>query len=117
MADSPVSPASAPPAAAPQVVHHPEMRRFTALVEGRESELAYRPPHAAADPGAEPRPVVDFVHTGVPRALEGRGIAAALVAAGLAWAREQGLAVRPVCSYVRVYMRRHPETADLLPRA
>jgi len=53
-------------------------------------------------------------HTGVPRALEGRGIAAALVAAALAHARSQGLRVRPVCSYVQVYMRRHPDTLDLL---
>ena len=53
-------------------------------------------------------------HTEVPPALEGRGIAAALVAAALAWARSEGLRVRPLCSYVAAYMRRHPETLDLL---
>jgi hypothetical protein len=55
-----------------------------------------------------------MTHTGVPQALEGRGIAAALVGAALAHARAQGLRIRPQCSYVQVYMRRHPETQDLL---
>ncbi len=53
-------------------------------------------------------------HTEVPPALEGRGLAAELVGAVLAWAREQGLKVRPSCSYVAAYMRRHPQTQDLL---
>jgi len=56
---------------------------------------------------------VVFHHTGVPRALEGRGLAAQLVAHGLAWARAQGLKVVPSCSYVDAFMRRHPEWQDL----
>jgi len=55
-------------------------------------------------------------HTEVPPALQGHGVAAELVAAALAWAREQGLPVRPTCSYVAAYMRRHPDTRDLLER-
>jgi uncharacterized protein len=53
-------------------------------------------------------------HTEVPAGLEGRGIAAALVAAALAHARREGWRVRPTCSYVARYMQRHPETLDLL---
>lgn len=53
-------------------------------------------------------------HTVVPAALQGRGIAALLVQAALDWARAEGLKVRPVCSYVATYMRRHPQTSDLL---
>lgn len=58
--------------------------------------------------------VMWMTHTEVPPPLEGRGIAAALVQAALDHARAQGWKVRPACSYVRVYMRRHPETQDLL---
>jgi len=47
-------------------------------------------------------------------ALQGQGVAADLVHAALAFARSQGLRVRPSCSYVAAYMRRHPETLDLL---
>ena len=40
--------------------------------------------------------------------------AAELVRAALAHTREQGLKVRPLCSYVQAYMRRHPEVQSLL---
>lgn len=53
-------------------------------------------------------------HTEVPWQLQGQGVADALVRAALAWAREQGLRVRPTCSYVAAWMRRHPESHDLL---
>lgn len=86
------------------VTHHEAACRFEAEVEGQRCVAAYR----------RDGNVMDLVHTGVPAALEGRGIAARLVAEALAYARAQGLRVRPSCSYVAVYMRRHPETADLL---
>ena len=53
-------------------------------------------------------------HTEVPPALQGQGLAGELVQAVLDWARAQGLRVRPTCSYVAAYMRRHPHTQDLL---
>lgn len=83
------------------VVHNEAAARFEATVDGLLCVAAYR-----RTPG-----MVDLHHTGVPRALEGRGIAAALVNAALTWAAAEGLAVRPSCSYVRVYLQRHPELA------
>ena len=56
---------------------------------------------------------MQIFHTGVPPALEGRGIAAAMVRFALSHAREHALKIDPQCSYVRVYMQRHPETHDL----
>lgn len=88
------------------IVHDAGRRCFETVVDGRRSVCAYRL-HGHT---------MVFTHTEVPPALQGRGIAAALVAAALAHAREQGLRVRPLCSYVAVYMRRHPETLDLLER-
>lgn len=92
--------------ATPEVTHDTAGQRFVAVVDGLECECAYRLRDGVAA----------LVHTEVPRALEGRGIAAALVRAALTWARAEGLKVRPSCSYVAVYMRRHPETQDLLAR-
>jgi predicted GNAT family acetyltransferase len=86
------------------VVHNPDAHRFEAVVDGRLSRANYR-----LDGGT-----MWMVHTEVPRELEGRGIAAALVHAAFEHARAQGLKVAPVCSYVRTYMRRHPETRALL---
>lgn len=52
-------------------------------------------------------------HTGVPRALEGRGIARVLLDALIADARREGWRISPACSYVDAQRRRHPEWADL----
>jgi predicted GNAT family acetyltransferase len=87
-----------------EVHHNAAASRFEAQVEGGLAECAYR-----LDGG-----VMNIVHTEVPPRSEGRGIAAALVRAALEHARAYGLSVRPSCSYVRVYMRRHRETLDLL---
>lgn len=86
------------------VIHNEPAARFEATVDGQRCVASYRRSDG----------VVDFHHTGVPRALEGRGIAAALVREALAWAAAEGLKVRPSCSYVRVYMQRHPQTLGLM---
>jgi predicted GNAT family acetyltransferase len=57
-----------------------------------------------------------ITHTGVPRAWEGRGIAASLTRAACEYARRAGLAIVPVCSYAAAYLRRHPEYQDLRAR-
>ena len=87
-----------------QVTHNPQTQRFEALVDGLRCEADYQLTGG----------VMWMTHTGVPRELDGRGIAAQLVVAALAWARSQGMKVKPSCSYVAAYMRRHPETQDLL---
>jgi predicted GNAT family acetyltransferase len=58
--------------------------------------------------------VAAFTYTGVPKPVERRGIAAELVQAGLDTARAEGWRVRPLCSYVDAYIRRHPAERDLL---
>ncbi len=87
-----------------QVQHNGAAACFEATANGHRAECAYR----------RQGEVLVLHHTAVPEALQGRGVAAALVAQTLAWARQQGLRVRPTCSYVASYMRRHPETQDLL---
>jgi predicted GNAT family acetyltransferase len=87
-----------------QVTHAAHARRFEAVVDGKT---------CVADYGLAGT-VMTLHHTYVPPPLEGRGIAAQLVAAALAHARRQGLRVRPTCSYVARYMQRHPDTLDLL---
>lgn len=58
--------------------------------------------------------VITFLHTIVPESLRGHGVAQQLVLAGLASARERGLRVVPQCPVFAAYMRKHPETHDLL---
>jgi predicted GNAT family acetyltransferase len=87
--------------------HEPDRQRFT-LPTTPPSVLDYE-----LAPGERPERVV-FTHTGVPAAYQGQGLAARLVEAGLAWAQEQGLKVVPACSYVAVYIERHPKWRSLL---
>jgi hypothetical protein len=78
-------------------VHDPARQRFT-LATSPTSVLDYELGDGR----------VVFTHTGVPAALQGQGLAARLVEAGLQWAQAQGLKVVPACSYVHVYIQRHP---------
>jgi predicted GNAT family acetyltransferase len=57
---------------------------------------------------------IAFLHTLVPPAIEGRGIAGQLARHGLEYARENGLRVLPRCPYIRTYIDRHPEYQDLV---
>jgi predicted GNAT family acetyltransferase len=49
----------------------------------------------------------------VPKELEGHGIGSALVRGLLEIARAQGLKVHAVCPFVKAYLDRHAEYADL----
>ena len=53
-------------------------------------------------------------HTLVPPVIGGRGVAARMVEALVADAREHGFKVNPECSYVVAAFQRHPEWADIL---
>lgn len=86
------------------VTHNPQGECFELVLPEGRAECRYRRQGG----------VLVLVHTEVPRALEGRGLAGRVVQAALDWARANGLRVRPACSYVAAYMRRHPETQDLL---
>lgn len=86
------------------VEDEPRRSRYVIRVDGHEAELIYR-----REPGA-----IRLVHTGVPRELEGHGIAARLAQHALDAARADGLAVIPSCPYVRAYIEQHPAYADLV---
>jgi len=60
---------------------------------------------------------VIMTHAEVPPALRGGGVGSALVKGALALVRAQGGRVVPLCPFVAQYMRRHPETRDLLAAA
>lgn len=55
-----------------------------------------------------------FPHTVVPEAFAGQGVGKRLVEAGLAYAKEQGLWVRPHCPFFKGYLTKHPELHELV---
>jgi predicted GNAT family acetyltransferase len=58
--------------------------------------------------------VIEIRHTEVPPALNGKGIGSRLVRGLLDLVRAEGAKVRPRCPFVRGYIEKHPEYADLL---
>ena len=58
--------------------------------------------------------LLTVMHTEVPAALNGRGIGSALVRGLLDIARAQKLKVKPLCPFVKSYIAKHPQYADLL---
>jgi uncharacterized protein len=56
----------------------------------------------------------DVVHTYVPEGMRGRGVAGQVVAAAFAHARTHGVRLIPTCTYIPVWLRRHPEEADVV---
>lgn len=89
------------------VRHNIVAQRFEATVAGKLCRADYR------RSGNE----LQMIHTEVPVEARGKGIAAQLVRAALAYADEERLDVVPLCSYVRAFLRRHPELVLRNPTA
>jgi uncharacterized protein len=58
--------------------------------------------------------LITLLHTEVDQDAEGHGVGSRLVADALDDIRGRGLAVLVVCPFVRDYIQRHPEHADLV---
>ncbi len=58
--------------------------------------------------------VITFTHTEVPTELGGKGIGSKLVKGALDQVRARGLRVVAQCPFVKAYIGKHPEYADLV---
>jgi predicted GNAT family acetyltransferase len=88
-----------------RVTDNPEEHRYEAWVgEDVRGFLDYH-----LQPG-----LMTIMHTEVDRAAEGKGVGSALAAGALDDIRRRGLSILVVCPFVRAYLRRHPEYADLV---
>lgn len=58
--------------------------------------------------------VLQLLHTEVPDALQGKGIASELAKSALEWARQNSKKVDVICEFVAAYVKRHPEYSDLV---
>jgi uncharacterized protein len=54
-----------------------------------------------------------FTHTEVDDAFESQGVGSALARGALDDVRARGLQMRPKCPFIRKYVEKHPEYADL----
>ena len=58
--------------------------------------------------------VITFVHTEVPPELGGKGIGSRLIKGALDQVRADGLKVIAQCPFVKAFIDKHPDYADLL---
>jgi uncharacterized protein len=57
---------------------------------------------------------LDLHHTAVPPSLEGKGVGGQLVRYAIDHARAQGIKIIPTCGFVRSWLDRHPDQADIV---
>ncbi len=85
------------------IIDNESKGRFEVTIDGHLADLTYK-----IDNGH-----LVLIHTGVPKELEGHGLAAELVKFAVARAVRDGLTIVPICPYARSYLQKHPEaTAD-----
>ena len=87
------------------VSHDPAHRRFVAPTPAGDAILSYE---QAGDR------TLDLQHTIVPESERGAGVGEALVKAAFAHARAEGLTLIPTCPFVEAWVRRHPDSRDVV---
>ena len=86
------------------VINNTEKHRYELTVEGHLAATYYD----LADG------VITFVHTEVPPELGGKGVGSKLVKGALDQVRAAGLRVVAQCPFVKAYIEKHQDYADLL---
>ena len=86
------------------VVNNKAEHRYELTVEGHLAATYYTLAHG----------VITFVHTEVPPELGGKGVGSRLVKGALDQVRADGLKVVAQCPFVKGYIDKHADYADLL---
>lgn len=86
------------------IVHdNKDRHRFELEVDGHVAFSAY----------TRTDELITITHTEVPKELGGRGIGTALAHGLLELIRAEGIKVKPLCPFVKAYIGKHPEYADI----
>lgn len=86
-----------------EIINNREQKRFELAVEGRIAATYYTLKDG----------VITFTHTEVPPELGGKGIGSQLVRGALDQVRADGLKVIAQCPFVKAFIEKHPDYADL----
>ncbi|WP_461451057.1 GNAT family N-acetyltransferase [Mucilaginibacter sp.] len=79
---------------------------FYMIVEGQHAFIDYR----------KVDNTYSLIHTEVPEALQGRGIASALVEKTFKYLEENNFKMRPYCAYIQAYLKKKPEWKRLIDK-
>jgi predicted GNAT family acetyltransferase len=89
-----------------EVVNNKAHHRFELAVEGHLAATYYKIENG----------VITFIHTEVPPELSGKGVGSKLVKGALDQVRRDGMKVIAQCPFVKAYIDKHGEYADLLKK-
>lgn len=89
-----------------QLIDNAEQKRYYFEIEGLKPRIEY----------IRAKEKIVLSHTEVPKALEGKGVASALIKAVLQDVDDKGLVLVPLCPFVAMYIKRHPEWKRLVMR-
>jgi uncharacterized protein len=87
-----------------EIVNNKAQHRYELEVDGHLAATYYELAHG----------VITFVHTEVPPELGGKGVGSKLIKGALDQVRADGLKVIAQCPFVKAYIDKHPDYADLL---
>lgn len=87
-----------------EIIDNKAQHRFELEVEGHIAKSFYRLANG----------IITFEHTEVPPELGGKGVGSRLIKGTLDQVRGTGLEVIAECPFVRGYIEKHPEYADLV---
>lgn len=93
----------------PQVRDRPEKSRYEVLAGDDGTETAGFAEYFLSEGE------IAFIHTETDARFAGRGLGGLLARGALDDARARGLRVLPFCPFIRGWIRKHPEYADLVP--
>ena len=86
------------------LVNNEAIHNFELVVEGHRAFIDYK----------QKGDKVYLIHTEVPVELKGKGVAEAIVEKTFRYMEERHLKLIPLCVYVGMYLKRHPEWNRLL---
>ncbi|MAU80306.1 GNAT family N-acetyltransferase [Gordonia sp. Z-3] len=93
-----------------QVVHNPDRDRFELWVAGDlVGVLGY------STEVSEGKPTITILHTVLYDEYTGHGLGTRLMVGAIAYVRDQGARLRPVCSFTKSYLDSHPGIVPLAP--
>ncbi len=87
-----------------QVTDNTAKKQYEATIEGIVARIEY----------IKAQDKIYLTHTEVPKALEGKGLGSSLVAKVLEDVDRQNLTLIPLCPFVALYLKRHPEWKRLI---
>ena len=87
-----------------KVIDNKEKERFEIDLDGKIALIDY----------SEQNGVIAMTHTEVPNEFEGKGVGSKLVKGALEIVKNENKRVRPLCTFVAAYIKRHPEYESLV---